>query len=79
MNSIVLGITGASALQLAERSLELLLKNDKEIDLILSKGAYKVFNEERGIKIPANMELQELYEGRPSRPEDMEMMKDLNE
>lgn len=25
------------------------------------------------------LELQELYEGRPSRPEDLEMIKDLNE
>lgn len=25
------------------------------------------------------LELQDLYEGRPSRPEDLEMMRDLNE
>ena len=41
-SSIVLAITGASALQLGERSIDLLLQNNKNIHLIISKGAYEV-------------------------------------
>ena len=42
MSSIVLAITGASALQLGERSIQVLLENCRSVDLILSKGAYEV-------------------------------------
>ena len=42
MSSIVLAITGASALQLGERSIQILLENCRSVDLILSKGAYEV-------------------------------------
>ena len=52
MKSIVIGITGASAMQLGERSIQLLLDNNKNIDLILSKGAYEVAKSERNIHIP---------------------------
>ena len=52
MRSIVLAITGASAMQLGERSLQLLLENNKKVDLILSKGAYEVSKSERNINIP---------------------------
>ena len=52
MKSIVIAITGASAIQLGERSIQLLLKNDKKVDLILSKGAYEVAKSERNINIP---------------------------
>ena len=52
MKSIVIAITGASAMQLGERSVQLLLKNNKTIDLILSKGAYQVAKSERNINIP---------------------------
>tara|TARA_Y100001968_G_scaffold209340_1_gene192422 strand:+ start:910 stop:1518 length:609 start_codon:yes stop_codon:yes gene_type:complete len=52
MNSIVIAITGASAIQLGERSIQLLLENNKEVDLILSKGAYEVAKSERNINIP---------------------------
>ena len=54
MSSIVLAITGASAIQLGERSLQLLLENNKEVDLILSKGAYQVAKTERNINIPVD-------------------------
>ena len=40
MSSIVLAITGASALQLGERSIQKLLENSRSVDIILSKGAY---------------------------------------
>ena len=52
MRSIVLAITGASAIQLGERSIQLLLENNKTVDLILSKGAYEVAKSERNINIP---------------------------
>jgi len=52
MKSIVIAITGASAMQLGERSVQILLKNNKTIDLILSKGAYQVAKSERNINIP---------------------------
>jgi len=52
MKSIVIAITGASAMQLGERSVQILLKNNKKIDLILSKGAYQVAKSERNINIP---------------------------
>ena len=42
MSSIVIAITGASAMQIGERSIQLLLENKKTVDLILSKGAYEV-------------------------------------
>ena len=52
MKSIVIAITGASAMQLGERSIQLLLENYKSVDLILSKGAYEVAKSERNINIP---------------------------
>ena len=52
MKSIVLAITGASAIQLGERSIQLLLNNNKNVELILSKGAYEVAKSERNINIP---------------------------
>ena len=52
MKSIVIAITGASAIQLGERSIQLLLENHKKVDLILSKGAYEVAKSERNINIP---------------------------
>ena len=52
MKNIVIAITGASAMQLGERSIQLLLENHKNVDLILSKGAYEVAKSERNINIP---------------------------
>ncbi len=52
MNSIVVAITGASAMQIGERSIQVLLENDKSVELILSKGAYEVAKSERSINIP---------------------------
>ena len=57
----VLAVTGASAQPLAERALSLLLKNNKNIHLILSKGAYKVWKEEMKIEIPNNPIIQEEF------------------
>ncbi len=52
MNSIVIAITGASAMQLGERTIQMLLENNKNVDLILSKGAYEVAKSERRLNIP---------------------------
>ena len=52
MSSIVVAITGASAMQIGERSIQVLLENNRSVDLILSKGAYAVAKSERNINIP---------------------------
>lgn len=61
MSPIVLAITGASALQLGERALQLLLINKFEVHLILSRGAYEVALSERGLNIPVDPKRQELF------------------
>ena len=58
MKSIVIAITGASAIQLGERSIQLLLEKHKVVDLILSKGAYEVAKSERNINIPVEPKAQ---------------------
>ena len=58
MRSIVVAITGASAIQLGERSVQLLLENNKNVDLILSKGAYEVAKSERNMNIPVESNAQ---------------------
>ena len=58
MKSIVIAITGASAIQLGERSVQLLLSNNRSVDLILSKGAYQVAKSERNINIPVEPNAQ---------------------
>ena len=58
MNSIVIAITGASAMQIGERTVQLLLENNKKVDLILSKGAYEVAKSERNLKIPVEPKSQ---------------------
>ncbi len=61
MKSIVIAITGASAMQLGERAIQLLLENNKSVDLILSKGAYEVAKSERNINIPVEPKTQADY------------------
>ncbi len=61
MQPIVLALTGASALQLGEKAIELLLNSNYNVYLILSKGAYEVFKSERGINIPIDPIKQERY------------------
>ena len=58
MRSIVIAITGASAMQIGERSIQLLLENNKNVDLVLSKGAYEVAKSERNINIPVESNSQ---------------------
>ena len=52
MKNIVIAVTGASAMQIAERSIQVLLENNLFVDLVLSKGAYEVAKSERNINIP---------------------------
>ena len=52
MNSIVIEITGASAIKISERSLQVLIENDQSEDLILSKGGYEIAKSERNINFP---------------------------
>ena len=61
MKNIVIAITGASAMQIAERSIQVLLENDQSVDLILSKGSYEVAKSERGINIPVEPNAQEKF------------------
>ena len=61
MLPIVLAITGASAIQLGEKSLELLLQNNQNVYLILSRGAYEVSLAERNVKIPIDQQQQEIF------------------
>ena len=58
MKSIVVAITGASAMQIGERSIQVLLENHQSVDLILSKGAYEVARSERNINIPVEPKTQ---------------------
>ncbi len=61
MKPYILAISGASAQPLAERSLELLLLNNKEVDLVISKGSYSVWQAESGIKVPTEPKQQEKF------------------
>jgi len=61
MNSIVIAITGASAMQIGERSIQMLLENNQTVDLILSKGAYEVAKSERNINIPVEPSAQSVF------------------
>ena len=57
----VLGVTGASAQPLAERTIQLLLEAGKTIHLVLSSGSYEVWASEKQIKIPKESSTQELF------------------
>ena len=57
----VLAVSGASAQQLAERSLELLLENGRHVHLILSRGAHEVWSAELDVHVPVEPEACLLY------------------
>ena len=50
---VVLAVTGASGQIYALQALKYLLQSEYIVELILSKGAYRVWWEELGVKIPA--------------------------
>ncbi|APD47281.1 UbiX family flavin prenyltransferase [Synechococcus sp. CS-602] len=61
MAPVVLAVSGASAMPLAERSLQLLLEAGEEVELIASRGAIGVWLAEQGVRIPSEPELQTLF------------------
>ena len=61
MKSYVLAITGASAMPLAERSIQLLLSKNYDVHLVLSRGAYEVWHSENGVKVPIEPQQQENF------------------
>ena len=61
MHPFVLGISGASAQPLAERALQLLLLKGHCVHLVISRGAFKVFQAEQGLTIPVSPVQQENF------------------
>jgi 4-hydroxy-3-polyprenylbenzoate decarboxylase len=57
----VIGISGASAQQLAERTLQWMLRRDLSVHVIFSKGAHGVWRAERSISVPVDPRLQERF------------------
>jgi len=53
MPALVLAVSGASAMPLAERALQLLLEAGEPVELIVSRGALAVWLAEQGVRIPA--------------------------
>lgn len=58
---LILGVSGASGLIYAVRSLKFLLEADYAIDLVASKAAYMVWQAEQGIRMPAEPIQQEQF------------------
>lgn len=58
---LVLAVSGASAQQLAQRALELLLEAGQTVDLVVSRGAMTVWQAELGVRVPAEPEAQERF------------------
>jgi len=61
MHPYVLAVTGASAQPLAERTLQLLLQAGRSVHLVLSRGAYAVFQAELGLNVPVEPERQAAF------------------
>ena len=61
MKPIILAVSGASAQILAERSLKLLLNSGENVELIISKGAFKVWQSEYQINIPIDPQKQIMF------------------
>ncbi|MBD2118498.1 flavoprotein, partial [Microcystis wesenbergii] len=58
---LILGVTGASGLIYAVRTLKYLLLADYTIDLVASKSAYTVWQAEDQTRMPPEPELQEQF------------------
>jgi flavin prenyltransferase len=58
---LILGVTGASGLIYAVRSLKYLLQADYAIELVASKSTYMVWQAEQGIRMPVEAEQQEQF------------------
>lgn len=55
---IVVGVTGASGLIYAVRTVKALLQSGYKLELVASKAAYRVWQAESGISMPSNPALQ---------------------
>ncbi|MBF2086074.1 flavin prenyltransferase UbiX [Thermoleptolyngbya sp. C42_A2020_037] len=58
---LILGVTGASGLIYAVRSLKFLLRADYAVELVASKSTYMVWQAELGIRMPAEPAQQEEF------------------
>ncbi len=58
---LIIGISGASGIIYAVRTLKFLLEADYAIELVVSRGAYMVWQAEENIKIPGEPDLQEHF------------------
>jgi flavin prenyltransferase len=61
LKPIILGITGASGLIYATRSIKFLLEADYQIELVASRSTYMVFQAEDNIRLPSEPEEQEAF------------------
>lgn len=61
MDPVVLAVSGASAMPLAERALQLLLQAGQPVELIVSRGAITVWLAEQGLRIPVEPETQTAF------------------
>ncbi|MBD2177106.1 UbiX family flavin prenyltransferase [Pseudanabaena sp. FACHB-1998] len=59
--AIVLGVSGASGMIYAVRSLKFLLNNNYNVDLVASKAAMMVWQSENNIAMPSNLRSQEQF------------------
>ncbi|OIP75496.1 MAG: aromatic acid decarboxylase [Oscillatoriales cyanobacterium CG2_30_44_21] len=59
--AIVLGVSGASGMIYAVRSLKFLLNNHYNVDLVASKAAMMVWQSENQIAMPSNVRSQEQF------------------
>lgn len=58
---LIIGISGASGLIYAVRTLKFLLAADYEIELVASRASYLVWQAEENIRMPAEPDQQELF------------------
>ena len=59
--SLILGISGASAMIYAIRTIKYLLEADYTIDLVASRASFMVWQEENDTRVPAEPDLQEIF------------------
>lgn len=60
-NPLILGVTGASGLIYAVRTLKFLLEAEYSIELVASKSTYTVWQAEQGIRMPPEPSRQEQF------------------
>ncbi|BAQ64208.1 flavin prenyltransferase UbiX [Geminocystis sp. NIES-3709] len=59
--SIIIGISGASGMIYAVRTLKYLLEAEYTVNVVASKASYMVWQEEDNIKVPQDPEVQEKF------------------